>query len=351
MIDIASRLFGPWVRRSTAHASCRRRSPASSARCWSCRRASRFATLAGLPPEYGLATAIVPLHRWRRCSARAWHVVSGPTNMISLALFATLAPLGAGRLAGLHPARARRDAAGRADAVADRRAAARRARELHLAGGAARLHQRRRRADRRCTACRTCSASRAASTGSARCCRRWSRICPSSSIPTAAVAAFTIAATLILRRTWPTRAADADRLVGGARRWPPPSTAGGPARPTWRRGRRARQRARGLAALPAGRRSIRRELPDLMWHRLRADDRHPGAVDLDRQGGGRALRAAHRRQPRVSRPGPVEHRRRLRLVATCPAARSTARCRTTRPARARRWRRCSPRAGCSCWSR
>lgn len=51
-----------------------------------------FATLAGLPPEYGLYTAIVP------CIIAALfgsslHVVSGPTNANSLALFATLAPL------------------------------------------------------------------------------------------------------------------------------------------------------------------------------------------------------------------------------------------------------------------
>ncbi|MGZ8259951.1 MAG: SulP family inorganic anion transporter, partial [Caldimonas sp.] len=53
-----------------------------------------FATLAGLPPEYGLATAVVP------CIVAAlfgssWHVVSGPTNANSLALVATLAPLAA----------------------------------------------------------------------------------------------------------------------------------------------------------------------------------------------------------------------------------------------------------------
>ncbi len=51
-----------------------------------------FASLAGLPAEYGLYTAIVP------CVVAAllgssWHVVSGPTNAISLALFATLSPL------------------------------------------------------------------------------------------------------------------------------------------------------------------------------------------------------------------------------------------------------------------
>ena len=53
-----------------------------------------FAALAGLPPEFGLYTAIVP------CVIAAlfgssWHVVSGPTNANSLALFATLAPLAA----------------------------------------------------------------------------------------------------------------------------------------------------------------------------------------------------------------------------------------------------------------
>ena len=53
-----------------------------------------FATLAGLPPQYGLYTAIVP------CIVAALfgssrHVVSGPTNANSLALMATIAPLAA----------------------------------------------------------------------------------------------------------------------------------------------------------------------------------------------------------------------------------------------------------------
>ncbi len=51
-----------------------------------------FATLAGMPPEYGLYTAIIP------CIIAAllgssWHVMSGPTNANSLALFAMLSPL------------------------------------------------------------------------------------------------------------------------------------------------------------------------------------------------------------------------------------------------------------------
>jgi len=53
-----------------------------------------FATLAGLPAEYGLYSAIVP------CTVAAlfgssFHVMSGPTNANSLALFAMIAPLAA----------------------------------------------------------------------------------------------------------------------------------------------------------------------------------------------------------------------------------------------------------------
>ena len=53
-----------------------------------------FALLAGLPPQYGLASAIVP------CVIAALfgssrHVLSGPTNANSLALFAVLAPMAA----------------------------------------------------------------------------------------------------------------------------------------------------------------------------------------------------------------------------------------------------------------
>lgn len=53
-----------------------------------------FGSLAGLPPEYGIYTAVVP------CIVAAlfgssWHVMSGPTNANSLALFAMLSPLAA----------------------------------------------------------------------------------------------------------------------------------------------------------------------------------------------------------------------------------------------------------------
>ena len=53
-----------------------------------------FASLAGLPPEYGLYTAVVPC-LIAALFGSSWHVVSGPTNANSLALFATLAPLAA----------------------------------------------------------------------------------------------------------------------------------------------------------------------------------------------------------------------------------------------------------------
>jgi SulP family sulfate permease len=51
-----------------------------------------FATLAGLPPQYGLYSAMVPAVV-AALFGSSWHLVSGPTNAISLVVFATLAPL------------------------------------------------------------------------------------------------------------------------------------------------------------------------------------------------------------------------------------------------------------------
>src|SRR5512141_2347543 len=48
-----------------------------------------FATLAGMPPEYGLYCAMVPTivaALW----GSSWHAVSGPTNAVSLVVFATV---------------------------------------------------------------------------------------------------------------------------------------------------------------------------------------------------------------------------------------------------------------------
>lgn len=89
---MAERLFGPWVRwvspvtlRADAMAGL-------LGAVLVLPQGIAFAMLAGLPPEYGLYTAIVP------CIIAAlfgssWHVMSGPTNANSLALFAMLSPL------------------------------------------------------------------------------------------------------------------------------------------------------------------------------------------------------------------------------------------------------------------
>lgn len=62
-----------------------------------------YATLAGMPPQYGLYCAIVPAivaALW----GSSWHLVSGPTNALSLVVLATVAPLavpGSGEYIGL----------------------------------------------------------------------------------------------------------------------------------------------------------------------------------------------------------------------------------------------------------
>jgi SulP family sulfate permease len=90
--SLAARLFGGWVRRLDA-ATLRTDGLAGLlGAVLVLPQAIAFATLAGLPPEIGLATAILP------CIVAAlfgssWQVMSGPTNTMSLALFAMLAPL------------------------------------------------------------------------------------------------------------------------------------------------------------------------------------------------------------------------------------------------------------------
>ena len=53
-----------------------------------------FATLAGLPIQYGIYTSIVPTIV-AALSGSSWHVTSGPTNALSLALLTMVAPLAA----------------------------------------------------------------------------------------------------------------------------------------------------------------------------------------------------------------------------------------------------------------
>lgn len=51
-----------------------------------------FATIAGMPPEFGLYAAMVPAvvaALW----GSSWHLVSGPTTAISIVVFATMSPL------------------------------------------------------------------------------------------------------------------------------------------------------------------------------------------------------------------------------------------------------------------
>jgi len=51
-----------------------------------------YATLAGMPPQYGLYCAMVPVIV-AALYGSSWHLVSGPTNALSLVVFATVAPL------------------------------------------------------------------------------------------------------------------------------------------------------------------------------------------------------------------------------------------------------------------
>ena len=89
---LAERLFGAWVRQVTP-ATLRLDAMAGLlGAVLVLPQGIAFATLAGLPPEYGLYTAIIP------CIIAAlfgssWQVMSGPTNANSLALFAMLSPL------------------------------------------------------------------------------------------------------------------------------------------------------------------------------------------------------------------------------------------------------------------
>jgi SulP family sulfate permease len=53
-----------------------------------------FATLAGMPPQYGLYAAMVPAVI-AALFGSSWHLVSGPTNVISIVVFASLSPVAA----------------------------------------------------------------------------------------------------------------------------------------------------------------------------------------------------------------------------------------------------------------
>src|SRR5512139_3726272 len=89
-----SKLLGPWVReidRATLRADAL---GGLLGAVLVLPQAIAFAALVGLPPSYGLATAVLP------CIVAALfgssrHVMSGPTNANSLAMVAMVAPLAA----------------------------------------------------------------------------------------------------------------------------------------------------------------------------------------------------------------------------------------------------------------
>jgi SulP family sulfate permease len=91
-VPLLERLFGDWVR-EVSPATVRADAMAGLlGAVLVLPQGIAFATLAGLPPAYGLYTAVIP------CIIAALfgssrHVMSGPTNANSLALFAMLSPL------------------------------------------------------------------------------------------------------------------------------------------------------------------------------------------------------------------------------------------------------------------
>lgn len=90
--SLAARLFGPWVHDLGSNSLRADLLAGLLGAVLVLPQAIAFATLAGLPPQMGLATAVLP------CAVAALfgssrHLMSGPSNAISLALAATLAPL------------------------------------------------------------------------------------------------------------------------------------------------------------------------------------------------------------------------------------------------------------------
>ncbi|HSW24951.1 MAG TPA: SulP family inorganic anion transporter [Burkholderiaceae bacterium] len=92
MATTLSRLFGPWVSELDRHTLRVDATAGLLGAVLVLPQAIAFAALVGLPPSYGLATAVLP------CIVAALfgssrHVMSGPTNANSLAMAAMVAPL------------------------------------------------------------------------------------------------------------------------------------------------------------------------------------------------------------------------------------------------------------------
>jgi SulP family sulfate permease len=94
MTAVAGRLFGDWVRDVSARTLRADLLAGLLGAVLVLPQGIAFATLAGLPPQVGLYTAIVPAIV-AALFGSSRHVVSGPTNANSLALMSALAPLAA----------------------------------------------------------------------------------------------------------------------------------------------------------------------------------------------------------------------------------------------------------------
>ena len=134
-----------------------------------------YATLAGLPPQYGLYCAMVPAivaALW----GSSWHQVSGPDQRDLAGRVRDGRAARGARQRRLHHARAHAHAAGRPRAARDGARAPGSARQLHLAHRRRRVHRRRRPADHRraARAISSVSPSRPAR-ASSRACARSSR--------------------------------------------------------------------------------------------------------------------------------------------------------------------------------
>ena len=89
-----SRWLGPWVLEVNAATLRADASAALLAAVLVLPQGIAFATLAGLPPAWGLYSAVVPT-LIAALAGSSRHVLTGPTNALSLALAASLAPLAA----------------------------------------------------------------------------------------------------------------------------------------------------------------------------------------------------------------------------------------------------------------
>jgi sulfate permease, SulP family len=91
-LQVLARFLGPWVRSVNAVTLRADVQAGLLGALLVLPQGIASASLAGLPPQYGLYSALVPTVI-AALAGSSWHVVSGPTNANSLALAAMLAPL------------------------------------------------------------------------------------------------------------------------------------------------------------------------------------------------------------------------------------------------------------------